>query len=513
MDGSPDQNTLAGIPGPAPALGAPEATYRRRRVAGLLAVLGLLTIVVNGSQWLEHRRLRERLAGELGAHLVAIAEVTAAAVDGDMLRRWQDWGMDEDESDQLLDYLREVRRASSLSNLFLLDPDDPEGRSLLDVTGVVAAGEVNPVLALDRQALVLAASGTPAATRLYATPGGGAYLKTGYAPVTADDGTVTGILGVEGSSALFAVLDEVRHTLIALTVASILGVIALGAVLVRISESLARAERDLLRAEALTTMGRMAASIAHEIRNPLGIIRATAERLKRRYAAPGAGDPLFDSIPEEVDRLNGILTGYLNFAADRRIELRPLDLVPLIRGTLELAAAELERAGIEVETSSELESAPVLGDDGRMRQVLLNLILNAKQAMPHGGRLALALARSPAPADRALQAGIPSGSGSGYRIAVTDNGVGIPRRRLSEVWKPFFTSRADGSGLGLAVVRRIIDEHQGSVGIESEEGHGTTVTVILPAILPVAAPHRAGNPGGPGGRQGTASIRPEGGQR
>jgi signal transduction histidine kinase len=457
----------------------PEAAYRRRRLAVLLAVLVLLTLLVNGSQWLEHRRLRERLGSELGAHLISIAEITAAAIDGDMLRRWQDWGIDENEADELRAYLARVRAASSVSNLFLLDPDDPEGRSLLDPTGILDAGETNPVLALDRPALTLAASGIPAATRLYTAPDGG-YLKTGYAPVTADDGEVTAILGVEGSSTLFTVLADLRRTLTAVALASILGVVVLGALLVRISESLARAERNLLRAEALTTVGRMAAGIAHEIRNPLGIIRATAERLKRRHAPPAGtdSDPLFDSIPEEVDRLNAILTGYLSFAADRPSQLLPLDLVPLLRGALDLAAAEIEHAGIEIEASYGVETAPVHGDSGRLKQVVINLILNARQAMPHGGRLKVELARA---------ASGTGGSQAGYRIAVADNGVGIPRGQLNEVWKPFFTSRPDGSGLGLTIVRRIVDEHAGTVSIQSEEGRGTTVTVILPAA-PEAAP-------------------------
>ncbi len=463
----------------------PEAIYRRRRLAGLLAILGLLTLVVNGSQWLEHRRLCDRLAADLGAHLVAVAQVTAVGIDGDMLRRWQDWGIDQDEADRLRAYLARVRAASGLTNLVLLDPDDPAGRSLLDLTGVVPEGGANPVLALDRAALAQAGSGIAAATGLYSTPGG-AYLKAGYAPVLADDGEVTGILGVEGSSALFSVLDDVRRTLATVSVAGILAVVVLGGLLVRISESLARAERELVRAEALTTIGRMAAGIAHEIRNPLGIIRATAERLKRRHAPPGEADPLFDSIPEEVDRLSSILTGYLSFAADRPSALEPLDLVPLLRRTLELAGAELERAGIAVETSYEVETAPVRGDAGRLRQVILNLILNARQAMLRGGRLRIELT---APAGK--------GPRAGYQVAIADSGAGIPRAHLAEIWKPFFTSKPDGSGLGLAIVRRVVDEHRGRVWIESEEGRGTTVTVLLPAAAPAGGEAGAPEPDRP----------------
>ncbi len=443
----------------------PEATYRRRRLAGLVLVLALLTLVVNGSQWLEHRRLSERLAAELGDHLVAIAQVAAAGVDGDMLQRWRDWGINPDEADRLRSYLASVRAQEALSDLFLLDPHDPLGRPLLDPADEVGTEEANPALALDRATLALAAEGIAAATPLYTAPGG-AYLKTGYAPILADDGRVTGILGVEGSSTLFAVLGEVRRTLIAVSAASILAVVVLGFLLVRIAESLARAERELLRAEALSSMGRMTAGIAHEIRNPLGIIRATAERLARRYGPKDASDPLFASIPEEVDRLNAILSGYLSFAAERPGELVPLDLVQVVRHTLELDRGELERSGVVVETHFALESAVIRGDAGRLRQVLLNLILNARNAMARGGRLEISI--DPVSDRRAV------------RLCVTDNGSGIPKNQLEDVWRPFFTSRSDGSGLGLSIVRRIVVEHGGTIDLDSAEGRGTTITLVFP---------------------------------
>jgi signal transduction histidine kinase len=442
---------------------APEAVYRRRRLAGLIAILGVLTLVVNGSQWLEHRRLRRLLADELGDHLVVVAEVAAVAIDGDMLKRWHEWGVDPDEAEEERQRLSTVRAASGASNLLLLDAEAP-AHAFLDLSGITAAGDSNPALALDRAALTLAAAGIPAASPLYSAAGGG-YLKTGFAPITADDGTVTGILGIEGSSALFALLDLVRSLLIVVSVASLAGVTLLGFLLVRLSESLARAERDLLQAETLAAMGRMAAGIAHEIRNPLGIIRATAERLERRYAG-GAVDPHFRSIPEEVDRLSGILNGYLAFAADRPSELRPLDLVPLVRQAAATDEPALAQARVRLETRVGVSEAPVLGDPARLRQVLLNLVLNAQQAMPEGGTVTVGLEADP--------------HGGGFELRVADEGVGIPRPQLAEVWKPFFTSKPSGSGLGLAIVRRIVDEHGGTIEIDSVAGRGTVITIRLP---------------------------------
>jgi signal transduction histidine kinase len=210
----------------------------------------------------------------------------------------------------------------------------------------------------------------------------------------------------------------------------------------------------------------MAAGIAHEIRNPLGIIRATAERLERRYAA-GAGDPHFRSIPEEVDRLSAILAGYLAFAADRPSELQSLDLVPLVQQAAATDAAALAEHRVRLETQVEVAAAPVRGDPARLRQVLLNLVLNAEQAMPAGGTVTVRLQADP--------------RGGGFELRVADTGMGIPRTQLLNVWKPFFTSKPNGSGLGLAIARRIVEEHGGTIGIDSAEGRGTVITIRLPA--------------------------------
>jgi signal transduction histidine kinase len=210
-------------------------------------------------------------------------------------------------------------------------------------------------------------------------------------------------------------------------------------------------------------MGRMAAGIAHEIRNPLGIIRATTERLGRRHPGDAAQ---FGSITDEVDRLAGILAGYLAFAADRPSQLEPIDLVPLVQGAVALDQPALAEAGIRLESALTVATAPILGDPARLRQVLLNLIVNAKQAMPRGGQVTVKLAAD--------------ATGDGFVLQVADEGVGIPRGQLREVWKPFFTSKPDGSGLGLAIVRRIVGEHRSTIRISSEENRGTEVTIHFP---------------------------------
>jgi signal transduction histidine kinase len=439
----------------------PESTYRRRRLAGLLIVLGLLLVVVNVSQWYQHARLRERLDRELADRLLGVVEVAALGVDGEMLRRWSAWGVDADEEDRLRDRLEQVTLAGAVSSVFLIDPD---GGSILDLSEVLERGEPNPLLALDRPAFTLAAAGIAAASKLRALDG--QYLKAAYAPIETDDGEVVAVLGVEGAASLFEVLDSIRRTMVLVAAGSVLGIVVLGWILVRVSDSLARAERELLRAETLTSMGRMTAGIAHEVRNPLGIIRATAERLRRRLGDDQRARASADSIIEEVDRLSEVVTGYLNFATEKPGELGRVDLVQIVRRTLRLIEDELD--GVGLSTELEVAEAPIRGDAARLHQVLLNLMLNARQAMPDGGELRIVLSA-------------PDGDPPRFRLGIVDDGVGIARTQLAEIWRPFYTSKPEGSGLGLPIVRRIIEEHGGTVQIDSEVGQGTTVTLELPA--------------------------------
>jgi signal transduction histidine kinase len=449
-----------------------ETRYRHRRLAGLFVVLALLVLLVNAGQWIQHSRLRARLDQELSERLLAVAGVTALSIDGEMVQRWRTWGVDPDEEEALSRPLIAVADGGAVSSVYLLDPG---GGNILDLGRVLAFGEQNPVVTLDPVEFALAASGLASTTPLRAVDAG--YLKAVYVPIESDDGDVVGVLAVEGGSELFQVLRDVRNTMIVVALGSVGVAALLGLVLARLSGSLARAEQNLRRAETLTTMGRMAAGIAHEVRNPLGIIRASAERLVRRVQGDPPGEELGKSIVEEVDRLNGIVSGYLDFASDRTARRSRIDLVDVVRGTVRLVAPEL--GSLEVTESIGVASAPIEGDSAQLRQVFLNVILNAVQAMPDGGALEIEL----------------GGDGDGYRVRVRDSGVGIAATRIREVWRPFHTSKTDGSGLGLAIARRIIDAHHGSIAIESTPGAGTTVTIELPASV-APEPIRVARSGG-----------------
>ena len=226
----------------------------------------------------------------------------------------------------------------------------------------------------------------------------------------------------------------------------------------------------LVRSERLAAIGRIAAQITHEIRNPLSSISLNAEELGER--APEARE-LCDAIVREVDRLAAITEEYLRFARLPKPQVHRADLNDTLRDLLDFVRPELEASGVQVEPSLSAELPRVLADVAQLRQLLLNLVRNAREAMPSGGRL------------RVLTRG---GEGS-VEVEISDTGPGIPPERKARIFDPFFTTKARGTGLGLAMAQEIALEHGGQLLCESTVGKGTAFTLRLPAApLPEQAP-------------------------
>jgi two-component system sensor histidine kinase PilS (NtrC family) len=242
-------------------------------------------------------------------------------------------------------------------------------------------------------------------------------------------------------------------------------------------------ERELRRSERLAAIGQLSASIAHEIRNPLAAISGSIQVLEKRTPAL-AGDPeasrLMAIVLRETDRLNALITDFLHYARPAPRRVTEIALGDAVDGILRMFES-VRPAGVSV--SSHVE--PGLGlraDPEQLHQVLWNLVLNAAQAMEKGGRLEIRAARAEGPPQEALpgRRNEEQAQQDWVEIAVVDEGVGIPMDALDRIFDPFFTTKRGGSGLGLATVHRIVEQHGGSIRVESTLGTGTTVRVRLP---------------------------------
>ena len=217
---------------------------------------------------------------------------------------------------------------------------------------------------------------------------------------------------------------------------------------------------------ALASLGAMTATVAHEMRNLIGGIELYATLVAEQCAREPELKPLTGRLLDGLTRLRSVAANLLSVSRrhERTVELSPVDLVMLVTATADNASLALPGTGVELRTDIALTKAPVLGDSEQIRQALLNLVLNAVQAMADGGVLTLGLRPRP----------------DGHvAITVGDTGVGMDRATRQRAFEPFFTTRARGTGLGLAVVREVAERHGARLSVTSRPGRGTTFTMTF----------------------------------
>ncbi|MCB9524970.1 MAG: PAS domain-containing protein [Myxococcales bacterium] len=233
-----------------------------------------------------------------------------------------------------------------------------------------------------------------------------------------------------------------------------------------------KAMQDAMRrSEQLATVGRMAAGLAHEIRNPLAGMSSSIQMLERNTGVDPMSQRLLGILSQEAERLNKLLTDFLRYARPGAPEMAPLDLRVLITDVVEVFAQE--QPALEVVISTD-EALPLEADAHQIRQILWNLLRNAADVMPDGGRIDIIARRLPSEEGRSAEVG----------FQVVDRGPGMEPDVAAKVFDPFFTTKASGTGLGLALVQRMIEDHAGHIRVESAPGRGSTFIVRLPEHPP-----------------------------
>jgi len=228
---------------------------------------------------------------------------------------------------------------------------------------------------------------------------------------------------------------------------------------------LRKTEAQLIRSEKLAALGQLAAGIAHEIRNPLTSINILIHSLTENFSSGDSHREDLNVIEEEIDRINEILDRFLRFAKPAAPLLERTEVASIFEETLQLIRPRMEKQRIHVQ--KEFQDLPmILMDREQIKQVALNLLLNAVQAMPRGGTLTLR--------------GQNSKDGQWITISIQDSGVGIPDEDMNKLFDPFFSTKEGGIGLGLSIAHRIVDQHHGKIEVESTPGNGTLFTLWLP---------------------------------
>jgi two-component system, NtrC family, sensor histidine kinase HydH len=242
----------------------------------------------------------------------------------------------------------------------------------------------------------------------------------------------------------------------------------------RAAEQLAEANRQIRQAEEavrrsdrLAALGQLSAGLAHELRNPLGTIKASAEMLARQVSAENeVAREVAGFISTEVDRTNSLVTRFLQFARPLQVRRENADLAQMLDRAV--AGAQREADGIAIYKNYDPEIPPFPFDAELMERVVYNLVVNAAQASAAGGAVTVKT----------------RAAGGTVEISVIDRGQGIDPKDLGSIFNPFFTTKPTGVGLGLAIVSKIVDEHGGKIAVESERGRGSVFRVLLPMTLP-----------------------------
>lgn len=237
------------------------------------------------------------------------------------------------------------------------------------------------------------------------------------------------------------------------------------------NKQLEQAQAEARRSERLAALGQLSAGLAHEIRNPLGVIKGSAETLGRKLpTADPVARELAEYISSEVNRLNSLVSRFLSFAKPLELKKQPEDISQIVEHALKAAQEHWPESRVEVERAYSTELPVVPADAELAEQVFKNLVFNAYEAMePAGGKLRVEVSNEFSDGRR------------GVEIAFSDTGPGVPPELREQIFNPFFTTKSNGVGLGLSIVSKIVDDHGGWIRVEPGSGSGACFRVFLPA--------------------------------
>jgi signal transduction histidine kinase len=454
----------------------PRRQNIRPAIFGTLVFLGALLLLVNGTIIYSIRTSQRLLDEELGKRLQATAHIAALLVrpeQFDLLSlavvdsaNADSAGADfitqmdaQEASDAIKAEWARLAQSAGLSNVDLVD----RGRRVLLRLREPYAFEPD-VATLDPAPLARALIGEISRSSLYYKDG--QYLRSAYAPVIGSEGSVVGAVVVEGGSEAFSPLQLIRTSLYGVAAFASLLVILIWLGYVRTVGQLTRIEENLRHTDLLASIGQVSAGVAHEIRNPLAVLRGASGRLAK-FDQLGSEQraQLLSMIDEEVNRMSDFVQNFLTLSKRPNPEPQVFELRPVLDRSLEILRVEMDRAGIGTTLDWQAgNGVSLLGDPLAMHHVFLNLALNARDVMSQGGRLVV----------RVLE------HRGEVRIQFEDTGPGVPRELRKKIFDAFFTTRADGTGLGLAFVDRIVSEHGGSVTVKDAPTRGAVFEIRLP---------------------------------
>lgn len=435
----------------------------KRLIAVTLFIIFVIALV-NVIWWLYYERTANLLDRQLSRRLAAVAASGSAALNPELVEKLAFY--DVEAYIDATDILDRIRHSDSLAEVFIVD----HSYRILASTSV-EADSIYFLAELNGEyidSVFYSLNDIAVATPSYRT--GQVYLKSAFAPLTDRSGLVAAVIGVEANVDYFDVLVDLKSNIYYSILLSVVGGLLIGLVFLLLQRRINRTEQQLYLNQTHSYLGRMVAVVSHELKNPLMIIRASAERLAKKVQSDES-----QFIVEEVDRLNQIVTGYLDFAGaknrfldnDRIEQVNLSELVDNIKKHFQSKYPGQNITWLEngIPADLSLQTYP-----RSLRQVILNILINGADAC--------------LTASKPIKLGVSAvDKGNRAVIHVIDHGPGIGKRELKKIFTPFYTTKQSGSGLGLFLTKKIIEEMGGEVNIESRKGEKTELIINLPKNL------------------------------
>ena len=421
----------------------------------------LLVALFNVVGWYLYFVVKNSKEDELGNRLITVANMVSSYLENEaVIISFTKGDEQTDWYKHLKEYLLEVKKKNNLRALSIFNLDY---RWMIGTDENMRIGVYSYLLLIDEEEIKKSIT-QKVSTQSYLYSFEDIQYKRAYAPIPGFDGKVEAFVEVEASRDYFVGLTKLRNSLIFLGLFCIVVIGILVIIFYKLVNALIKAGESSELNNRLQSLGTMAAGVAHEIRNPLGIIKNTAEILKAELLSESDSYSYVDSILEEVHRLNNLVTQFLQISKPSVIVKKDCDIKQLIESTISFVKYDFEKSDIKILYDKPQHSLNIKCDENSIKQLLLNLLINAKQSMKNGGSVMIGLIKKK----------------NKILITIADEGSGISETEIKKVFDPFYSTKDAGIGLGLTICKNIVDSHNGTIEVFSRENKGTKVIVSLP---------------------------------
>lgn len=428
-------------------------TSQKRIIYWIISIGIIFLLAANTLAWIYLQRIKSYFEDDLKFRMENIVQISGKLFDAVFLSTI----IPGDENDPQIIYyqqlLYDIKERNDLQDIFIISPAKD---LLVDVNPDYIIGEITRTLdsGMFREAL----AGKAGSSEIYLL--GDHKFLSAAVPLLDETNSVSAILVAEARAEFFNIFEEFNNGLLLFSIINALVVLTVAYFLFRSLKSLVELQNRIKNQEHLVKLGEMAAAVAHEIRNPLGIIRGTNEMIQKKYG--NKDDEFFEYIPLELNRLNKLINNFLSFARTKDLQFEEVDIEFLL-AKLKIGFSDNSEIIFDINIDEKVKT--IRTDPDALEQILLNILQNSIQAVNHKGKIEI----------RAFLK-----NKNYYAIHIKDNGCGINPEAINQVFEPFFSTKDKGSGLGLSISKRLVEQLGGEILINSVFSNGTTVEIILP---------------------------------